>query len=174
MALFMRRSKPRARLTPLIDGGGHERGMRSGTLNVPAIVGFGEAAALAVERMDSDAARLGELRERLEKQLFTRLIGVSVNGHSTRRTPGTANLSFEGEIGRHLIESLEGVIVSNGSACTTANVEPSHVLSSMGLDYDAALGAVRFSLGRGTTEQQIDFAVEQVVDVVTKLRAASP
>jgi len=172
-ALYMRRSKPRTQLTPLIDGGGHERGMRSGTLNVPAIVGFGEAAALALERIESDAAHLGKLRKRLEKQLSTRLTGVTVNGHATRRTPGTTNLSFEGGIGQHLVESLEGVVVSNGSACTTANVEPSHVLSSMGLDYDAALGAVRFSLGRGTTRKEIDFAIEQVVDVVTRLRSAS-
>jgi cysteine desulfurase len=172
-ALYVRRRNPRVQLVPLADGGGHERGMRSGTLNVPGIVGFGLAAALAQQLMDVEAARLAALRDRLLDGLKTRVADLVVNGPMTARLPGNLNVSFPGVDGEALLVSLcEDIAVSSGAACTAA--EPSHVLKALGLKTELALASLRFGLGRWTSEQDVETAVTRVSDVVTRLRAMSP
>ena len=171
-ALYVRRK--RVRLTPQMDGGGHESGLRSGTLNVPAIVGFGEACALCAREMEDEAARAGRLRDRLKGLLENALEGVSVNGSMEQRLPGNLNVSFDGVDAETLILSMPEIALSTGSACTSATVEPSHVLRALGLSDDRAHSSVRFGLGRFTTEEEVDYAAGRVVESVRKLRALSP
>ena len=172
-ALYVRRKNPRVMLTALFDGGGHERGMRSGTLNVPGIVGFGAAARMARAQMDAEATRLSALRSRLLAGLRQRVDGLVVNGTMDARLPGNLNVSFPGIDGEALLVSLcEDLAVSSGAACTAA--EPSHVLRAIGRKTELALASLRFGLGRWTTEEEIDVAVNRVSDVVMRLRAMSP
>lgn len=160
--LYVRRKNPRVRLTAQIDGGGQERGMRSGTLNVPGIVGFGEAAGLAAEEMTRDMATIGRLRDRLEKSLL-QIEGTCLNGNSGKRLATVSNISFRDTSGKRLLETLvKDIAISSGSACSSASPEPSHVLKSMGLDDSLAYHAVRFSLGKYNTEEEIDFVIEKV------------
>ena len=172
-ALYVRRRPRRVALTALLDGGGHERGMRSGTLNVPGIVGFGAAAEIAGKALASESARLAALRDRLLKSLQSRVSDIVINGSMTSRLPGNLNVSFPGVDGEALLVSLcDDVAISSGAACTAA--EPSHVLKALGRRTDLALASLRFGLGRWTTEEEVDFAVERVAEVVTRLRAMSP
>ena len=172
-ALFVRRRNPRVSLVPLVEGGGHEQGMRSGTLNVPGIVGFGAAAAIARREMESESARLRTLRDRLLDGLRARVPDVIVNGSLANRLPGNLNVSFPGIDGEALLISLcDDVAISSGAACTAA--DPSHVLKALGHPTDLALASLRFGLGRWTTEDEVAFAVEQVSETVTRLKAMSP
>ena len=167
-ALYVRRKNPRVTLEPLVDGGGHERGMRSGTLNVPGIVGFGAAAALARDVMATEGVRLARLRDRLLVGLRSRLDGLTVNGSLGCRLPGNLNVSFAGIDGETLFVNLSDVAVSSGAACTAA--QPSHVLTALGRPTAEALASLRFGLGRTTSEADVDFAVGRVAEVVTRLR----
>jgi cysteine desulfurase len=173
-ALYVRRRQPHVRLEPLLDGGGHERGMRSGTLPVPLIVGFGVACDLCRDEMAAEAGRLTRLRERLRQGLQGQVAETFLNGHPTERLPNNLNLSFAHVHGEALLMGLRGVAVSSGSACTSANVEPSYVLKALGVDDELAHASLRFGLGRFTTEAEIDFAIEEVARVVARLRALSP
>ena len=168
-ALYVRR-RPRVRLEPLIDGGGQERGFRSGTLPTPLCVGLGEACAIALREMAEEAARLASLRDRLYEHLTTRLDGVVLNGDPTRRLPGNLNLSFERVNGEMLIEAMPEIAVSTGSACTSASVEPSYVLRALGLSDELAHASIRIGLGRDTTEAEVDEAVAIIAEAVTRLR----
>lgn len=172
-ALYVRRRNPRVTIAPMFDGGGHERGMRSGTLNVPGIVGFGAAATVARARLPEEGARLLQLRERLLRGLQAAVHDVIVNGSLETRLPGNLNVSFPGVDGEALLVSLsEDVAISSGAACTAA--EPSHVLKALGRRTDLALASLRFGLGRWTTAQEVDEVVARVGEVVTRLRAMSP
>jgi cysteine desulfurase len=173
-ALYVRGASPRVRLEPLFDGGGHERGMRSGTLPVPLIVGFGKACELAREERSAEAERLTRLRERLREGICGGLEEVSLNGHPTERLPGNLNLSFAYVDGNALLMGLRGVAVSSGSACTSADPEPSYVLRAMGVDDELAHASIRFGLGRFNTEEEVDHVIGEVVRVVKQLRAQSP
>ena len=170
-ALYMRRRSRNVGLVPQIDGGGHERGLRSGTLNVPGIVGFGRAAEIARAEMASEATRVGELRDRLLDGLEA-IDSVTVNGAISPRLPGNLNVSFAGIDGEALLVSLDDVAVSSGAACTQA--EPSHVLMALGLSKDRALASLRFGIGRSTTAAEVDYAAAKVADVVLRLRKLSP
>jgi len=172
-ALYVRR-RPRVRLTAQMDGGGHERGFRSGTLNVPGIVGMGRAAELAREERDGEAARVLGLRERLRKGLLAGLDLVSLNGSLEHRLPGNLNVSFAYVEGEALMMAIKDVAVSSGSACTSASLEPSYVLRAMGVTEDLAHSSIRFGLGRFTTEEEVDYTVRLVVEKVKKLRDMSP
>ncbi len=172
-ALYVRR-KPRVRLVAQMDGGGHERGFRSGTLNVPGIVGFGKAAALARAERDAEAARVLALRERLRQGLIAGLDLVTVNGSLAHRLPGNLNVSFAYVEGEALMMAIKDVAVSSGSACTSASLEPSYVLRAMGVADDLAHSSIRFGLGRFTTEEEIDWVTKLVVEKVKKLREMSP
>jgi cysteine desulfurase len=171
-ALFVRRKNPRVRLTAQFDGGGHERGFRSGTLNVPGIVGLGAACAVAREELAEEATRLSALRDKLEQSIARQVGAVFVNGEREHRLPGVTNLSFVEVDGDRLIAALSDLAVSSGSACTSASLEASYVLRAMGIADDLAHSAVRFSLGRSTTEEEVDYAVARVTEVVTRLRSA--
>jgi cysteine desulfurase len=173
-ALYVRRRAPRVRLEPLLDGGGHERGLRSGTLPVPSIVGFGVACALCRAEMAAEAGRLSALRERLRAGLQDRLEGVTLNGHPTERLPGNLNLSFGWIKGEALLMGLRDVALSSGSACTSASVEPSYVLRALGVDEELAHGSLRFGLGRFNTAEEVDHVSAEVARVVERLRALSP
>ena len=174
-ALYVRSKGPRVRLTPQIDGGGHERGMRSGTLNVPGIVGFGKACELCGQELESEAARLIALRTRLYEGLTTRLEEVHLNGHPTRRLPGNLNLSFAYVEGESFLMGLnQEVALSSGSACTSATLEPSHVLKALGIGEELAHASIRFGLGRFNTEEEVDYVIERVVEVTRRLRQLSP
>jgi cysteine desulfurase len=168
-ALFVRRNPP-VRLAPQIHGGGHERGMRSGTLATHQIVGMGEAARLARESMQAEHARVRSLRDRLWQRLSI-LDGVTVNGDFERRLPGHLNVSFAGVDGETLLNALDDVAVSSGSACTSATVEPSYVLRALGVPDDLAHASLRITLGRFTTVADVDYAAERIVEVVSRLRA---
>jgi len=170
-ALYVRMGQPRVRLVPQMDGGGHEKGRRSGTLNVPGIVGLGKACELAGRLMAEEATRLTALRERLRAELFVRLDHIHVNGHPTRRLPGSLNVSFDFVDGEALLMSLKDVAVSSGSACTSASMQASHVLRAMGLGDALAYASVRFGLGRGNTEEEVDYVCDRIVEEVTRLRA---
>ncbi|MBI5477212.1 MAG: IscS subfamily cysteine desulfurase [Deltaproteobacteria bacterium] len=172
-ALYVRR-KPRVRIAPLIDGGGHERGLRSGTLNVPGIVGFGAACALAQEEMAAEALRLGSLRERLRRHLQEHLPETYVNGSLEHRLPGNLNLSFAYVEGEAMMMALKDVAVSSGSACTSASLAPSSVHRSLRIGEELAHTSIRFGLGRFNTEEEIDYGAALVVDKVRKLRELSP
>jgi cysteine desulfurase len=172
-ALWVRR-KPRVRIDPIIDGGGHERGMRSGTLNVPGIVGFGQAAELARLEMADEAPRLLALRNRLLHGVEAGLKEVYVNGSLEHRLPGNLNISFAFVEGEGLMMALKDVAVSSGSACTSASLEPSYVLRALGVGEELAHTSIRFGLGRFNTEEEVDYVVKLVVDKVNKLRELSP
>ncbi|HEX7007731.1 MAG TPA: IscS subfamily cysteine desulfurase [Alphaproteobacteria bacterium] len=172
-ALYVRR-RPRARLEPIIDGGGQERGLRSGTLPTPLVVGLGEASAIAGREMAEEAERLLALRRRLYDGLTARLAGVTLNGDPERRVPGNLNLSFAGVEAEALMARLDDVAVSSGSACTSASVEPSYVLRAMGVPDALANASVRIGLGRFTTEADIDHAIARIAEVVEDLRRAGP
>ncbi|MFN7989607.1 MAG: aminotransferase class V-fold PLP-dependent enzyme [Thermoanaerobaculia bacterium] len=168
-ALFVR-ARPRVALAPIVHGGGHERGLRSGTLNVPGIVGFGVAARLARRESEVEGQRLAALRDRLDGAIRGALDGVTLNGHPVDRLPGNLSLSFAGVDGDRLIASLRDLAVSSGSACTTALAEPSHVLRVLGVPEALAKATIRFGLGRFTTQSEVDFAAETVVAAVRRLR----
>lgn len=168
--LYVRRKNPRVKLTPQMDGGGHERGMRSGTLNVPGIVGFGKACEICLQEMETESVKIARLRNKLESELL-KLEDVVVNGSTAHRLPNVTNISFGQADGNALMTGLnKSVAVSSGSACTSASPEPSHVLKALGLDDDRAHSSIRFSAGRGTTEEEIDYTIEQVLKTVKKLR----
>jgi cysteine desulfurase len=173
-ALYVRRRDPRVRLEPQMDGGGQERGLRSGTSNVPAIVGFGTACDLCRQEMTSEASRLTNLCDRLRRGIQDHLGDVTPNGHPTQRLPGNLNLSFAGVKGEALLMSLKDVAVSSGSACTTASLEPSYVLRALGLEDELAHGSIRFGLGRFNTEEEVDEVIRDVVRAVRYLRAINP
>jgi cysteine desulfurase len=172
-ALWVRR-KPRVRIDPIIDGGGHERGMRSGTLPVPLIVGFGKAAELAKDEMSAEALRLAALRDRLYRGITSKLPETYVNGSLERRLPGNLNVSFAFVEGESLLMALKDVAVSSGSACTSTSLEPSYVLHALGIGDDLAHTSIRFGIGRFNTEAEIDFVIDLVVKCVERLRALSP
>lgn len=172
-ALYVRRKNPRVKVTAQMDGGGHERGMRSGTLNVPGIVGLGKAAEIAMLDMEKDAVRLSALRDKLENALST-LEESYVNGNKESRLPHTTNISFKYVEGEGLMMAMKDLAVSSGSACTSASLEPSYVLKSLGLNDDLAHSSIRFGLGRFTTEEEVDHAIEITKTAVNKLRDMSP
>ncbi len=172
-ALYVRRRDPQVRLIPQLDGGGHERGMRSGTLAVPLIVGLGVATELAVRERTEEAARLLCLREQLHAGIAGRVPDICLNGHPVERLPGNLNLSFSYVDGEALMMAMRDVAVSSGAACTAANPEPSHVLLAMGRDEEMARASLRFGLGRFTTAEEIRFAIESVAGAVERLRAHS-
>jgi len=173
-ALYVRRRKPRVRLAAIIDGGGHERGMRSGTLNVSGIVGFGKAAELCQESMEEESVRLSNMRDKFKATLMESLDEVYVNGHETQRLPGNLNVSFPYVEGESLIMGLKDVAVSSGSACTSASLEPSDGLKAMGRGDELAHSSIRFGLGRFTTQEEVDFVAEKTVEVVNRMRDMSP
>jgi cysteine desulfurase len=173
-ALYVRRRSPRVLLAPLIDGGGHERGMRSGTLNVPGIVGFGKAAELCRLEMAADTERLKSLRERLNQKLHAGLDEIYINGSMEQRLPHNLNISFAYVEGESLLMGINDVAVSSGSACTSASLEPSYVLKALGAGDDLAHSSIRFGLGRWTTEEEVDYVAEKLITVVTRLREMSP
>jgi cysteine desulfurase len=169
-ALYVRRRDPQVRLEPLVDGGGHERGLRSGTVPVPLVVGLGLAAELAIRERDVEGRRLLELRERLHQGIAGRVSGTRLNGPPADRLPGNLNISFADVDGEALMMAMRDIAVSSGSACSSAEPEPSHVLLAMGLDEDMARASLRFGLGRFTTTDEIDFAIESVAAAVARLR----
>lgn len=173
-ALYVRRRNPRVRLAAQMDGGGHERGMRSGTLNVPGIVGFGEAARLCAEGMESESARLNTLRKRLYEGITSRIDETYLNGHPTQRLPGNLNLSFAYVEGESLLMGLKDVALSSGSACTSASLEPSYVLKALGVGDDLAHSSIRYGIGRFNTEEEVDFVADLTVHTVNRLREMSP
>lgn len=173
-ALYVRRSKPRVRLVAQMDGGGHERGMRSGTLNVPGIVGFGKAAEIMMKEGQEEGVRLLALRERLRKKLMTSLEEVYVNGSFEHRLPGNLNVSFAFVEGEAMMMAIKDVAVSSGSACTSASLEPSYVLRALGVGDELAHSSIRFGLGRYTTEEETDYVADLVIDKVRHLRNMSP
>src|SRR5881296_776488 len=173
-ALYVRRRNPRVLHAQIIDGGGHERGMRSGTLNVPGIVGFGKAAELCKDEMASDTARLQALRDRLNARLHSNLDELYINGSMEHRLPHNLNISFAYVEGESLLMGINDVAVSSGSACTSASLEPSYVLKALGAGDDLAHSSIRFGLGRWTTKEEVDYVADKLTSVVTKLRDMSP
>ena len=173
-ALYVRRRNPRVRLQAVQDGGGHERGMRSGTLNVTGIVGFGEACEICRDEMDTERERLLKLRQKLENELTSSMEMVVINGHKERRLPHVTNISFGFVEGESLIMGISDIACSSGSACTSASLEPSYVLKALGVNDEMAHSSLRLSLGRWTTEEEIDFAIEQIARTVEHLRSMSP
>jgi len=173
-ALYVRRKKPRVRLSPIMFGGGHERGMRSGTLNVTGIVGFAKSLELALGEMASEAERLTGLRQRLYERLSSELDYIFLNGHPTDRLPNNLNLSFGYVEGESLMMGVSELAVSSGSACTSASLEPSYVLRALGVGDDLAHSSIRFGMGRFTTVEEIDYAAEQIIAAVKRLREMSP
>ena len=173
-ALYVRRKNPRVQVAPIIDGGGHERGMRSGTLNVPSIVGFGKACELCEKEMAEESIRLRRLRDRLKEGIFAQLDEVYVNGSWTQRLPHNLNVSFAYVEGESLLMGINDVAVSSGSACTSATLEPSYVLKALGVGEDLAHTSIRFGLGRFNTEEEVDYVTGRVVETVNRLRELSP
>lgn len=173
-ALYVRSKNPRVRLSPIIDGGGHEGGLRSGTLNVPGIVGFGRACEIAREEMGAEGEHLTGLRERLKEGIVAKLDEVHLNGHPTKRLPGNLNLSFAYIEGESLLMGLKDVAVSTGSTCTSATLEPSHVLKAMGVKDELAHSSIRFGLGRFNTAEEVDYVAGRVAEEVARLRKLSP
>ncbi len=173
-ALYVRRSKPRVRVAAQMDGGGHEFGMRSGTLNVPGIVGFAKAAQIMIEEGKADSEKILRLRERLRQRLAKNLDEIFVNGAMDQRLPGNLNVSFAFVEGEALIMAIKDVAVSSGSACTSASLEPSYVLHAMGVGDDLAHSSIRFGLGRFTTDEEVDYVADLVTRKVQKLRDMSP
>ena len=173
-ALYVRRKDPRVEIAPLIDGGGHERGLRSGTLNVPGIVGFGKACEISQKEMAEEGERLGRLRDKLRRAITSQLDDTFLNGSMEHRLPNNLNLSFAGVEGDALLMGINDVAVSSGSACTTATLEPSHVLRALGVSEDLAHSSIRFGLGRFNTEDEVDYVAGRVVETVKRLRELSP
>ena len=173
-ALYVRAANPRVRVTPMLDGGGHERGMRSGTLNVPGIVALGTSCEVARREMGAEGERLTGLREHLRSGLFEQLEDVYINGDPVRRLPGNLNMSFAYIDGESLMMGLKEIAVSTGSACTSASLEPSHVLKALGVDDSLAHASIRFGLGRFNTAEEIDYTIGRVVEEVRRLRKISP
>jgi cysteine desulfurase len=173
-ALYVRRRNPRVLLAEQISGGGHERGMRSGTLNVPGIVGLGAAAALAKAEMATEATRLSAMRDRLNKKFHDNLDEIYINGSMEHRLPHNLNISFAYVEGESLLMGINDVAVSSGSACTSASLEPSYVLKALGAGDDLAHSSIRFGLGRWTTDEEVDYVVEKLTSVVRRLREMSP
>ena len=173
-ALYVRRRNPRVQISALNDGGGHERGMRSGTLNVPGIVGFGKACEIAGQEMAEEAARLQKMRDYLRNKLESALDYVEVNGSWQHRLPGNLNMSFVYVEGESLLMGINDVAVSSGSACTSATLEPSYVLKALGLGDDVAHSSIRFGLGRFNTQAEVDYVADKVIGIVKKLRELSP
>jgi cysteine desulfurase len=173
-ALYVRRRNPRVLLTAIIDGGGHERGMRSGTLNVPGIVGMGKAAELCAQEMEQESTRLRGLRDRLNARLHQGLDEIYINGSMEHRLPHNLNISFAYVEGESLLMGINDVAVSSGSACTSASLEPSYVLKALGAGDDLAHSSIRFGLGRWSTEDEVDYVADKLVSVVTRLREMSP
>ena len=173
-ALYVRRKGPRVQLSSQMDGGGHERGMRSGTLNVPGIVGLGEACAICQREMADEAKRLAAMRDRLKGLLEDALDETFINGTMEHRLPNNLNMSFAYVEGESLLMGINDVAVSSGSACTSATLEPSYVLKALGIGDDLAHTSIRFGLGRFNTEAEVDFVAGRVISVVRKLRELSP
>ncbi len=173
-ALYVRRKNPRVQLTAIIDGGGHERGMRSGTLNVPGIVGFGKACELCRLEMEEEAKRLGALRDRLKDRIMSRLDETFINGTMEHHLPNNINISFAYVEGESLLMGINDVAVSSGSACTSATLEPSYVLKALGVGEDLAHTSIRFGLGRFNTQEEVDYVADRVVETVNRLRELSP
>jgi cysteine desulfurase len=173
-ALYVRRKNPRVQLTAQMDGGGHERGMRSGTLNVAGIVGMGEACAICQAEMEDESARLAALRDRLKDRLYAGLDEIYINGSMEQRLPNNLNVSFAYVEGESLLMGIHDVAVSSGSACTSATLEPSYVLRALGVSEDLAHTSIRFGLGRFNTEEEVDYVAGRVIEVVKKLRELSP
>jgi cysteine desulfurase len=173
-ALYVRRRNPRVQISEQINGGGHERGMRSGTLNVPGIVGFGKACELAGAEMEEESKRLLALRDRLQKKLEAAIDYVHVNGSMEHHLPGNLNMSFVYVEGESLLMGINDIAVSSGSACTSATLEPSYVLKALGLGDDVAHSSIRFGLGRFNTEAEVDYVADKVINIVLKLRELSP
>ena len=172
-ALYVRRKNPSVQISAIIDGGGHERGMRSGTLNVPGIVGLGKACAIATEEMPHESCRLAGLRNRLKDRIMNRLDGCYINGSMEHRLPGNLNVSFAHVEGESLLMGINDVAVSSGSACTSAMIEPSYVLKALGTGDDLAHSSIRFGIGRFNTEAEVDYAADRVVETVQRLREIS-
>ncbi len=173
-ALYVRRRNPRVQIAAQIDGGGHERGMRSGTLNVPGIVGFGKACEIAAAELETESAYVRGLRDRLKEKIESSLDYVHVNGSWEHRLPGNLNMSFLYVEGESLLMGINDVAVSSGSACTSATLEPSYVLKALGLGDDVAHSSIRFGLGRFNTQAEVDYVAAKVIDIVQKLRELSP
>jgi len=173
-ALYVRRRNPRVLLTPIIDGGGHERGMRSGTLNVPGIAGFGKAAQIAREELDKEVAEMFRMRERLRATLERELDEVYINGDLEKRLPGNLNMSFAYVEGESLLMGIHDIAVSSGSACTSASLEPSYVLKALGVGEDLAHTSIRFGIGRFNTDEEVDYVANRVIETVRRLRELSP
>jgi len=173
-ALYVRRKNPRVQISAIIDGGGHERGMRSGTLNVPGIVGLGKACALAQEEMPQESCRLAGLRNRLRERITNRLDETYINGSMEHRLPGNLNISFAYVEGESLLMGINDVAVSSGSACTSATLEPSYVLKALGTGDDLAHSSIRFGIGRFNTEAEVDYVADRVIETVERLRELSP
>src|SRR5271169_6567754 len=173
-ALYVRRKDPRVEISAIIDGGGHERGMRSGTLNVPGIVGLGKACEICQKEMPEECNRLRGLRDKLKDAIMSRLDGTAVNGSMTHRLPNNLNLSFSGVEGDALLMGINDVAVSSGSACTSAMIEPSYVLRALGVSEDLSHSSIRFGLGRFNTEEEVDYVADRVVETVKRLRDLSP
>jgi cysteine desulfurase len=172
--LYVRRRNPRVLLTPIIDGGGHERGMRSGTLNVPGIAGFGKAAQIAREELDKEIAEMFRMRERLRLTLERELDEVYINGDLEKRLPGNLNMSFAYVEGESLLMGIHDIAVSSGSACTSASLEPSYVLKALGVGEDLAHTSIRFGIGRFNTDEEVDYVANRVIETVRRLRELSP
>jgi cysteine desulfurase len=173
-ALYVRRRNPRVQLTAQMDGGGHERGMRSGTLNVPGIVGLGEACAICMREMPEETKRMLFLRDKLQHKLLTQLDEAYINGTMEHHLPHNLNISFAYVEGESLLMGINDIAVSSGSACTSATLEPSYVLKALGAGDDLAHSSIRFGLGRFNTEEEVDYVADKVIDVVRKLRELSP
>jgi cysteine desulfurase len=173
-ALYVRRKNPRVQISAIIDGGGHERGMRSGTLNVPGIVGLGKACAIALEEMPQESCKLAGLRNRLKDSIMSRLDEVYINGTMEHRLPGNLNISFAYVEGESLLMGINDIAVSSGSACTSATLEPSYVLKALGTGDDLAHSSIRFGIGRFNTQAEVDYVADRVVETVSRLRELSP
>ncbi|MBV9670769.1 MAG: IscS subfamily cysteine desulfurase [Acidobacteriales bacterium] len=173
-AMYVRRKNPRVQVSAIIDGGGHERGMRSGTLNVPGIVGLGKACAICMEEMPQESCRLAGLRNQLRDNIMGRLDEVYINGSMEHRLPANLNISFAYVEGESLLMGINDIAVSSGSACTSATLEPSYVLKALGTGDDLAHSSIRFGIGRFNTEAEVDYVADRVVETVTRLRELSP
>src|SRR5436309_9125537 len=173
-ALYVRRKGPRVRIAPIIDGGGHERGMRSGTLPVPLIVGLGQAAELCEQEMAAESVRLATMRDRLQAGIMNTLDEVYLNGHPTQRLPHNLNISFAYVEGESLLMGVKEIALSSGSACTSATLEPSYVLRALGVGSDLAHSSIRFGLGRFNTDDEVEYTTKRIIETVTRLREMSP
>jgi cysteine desulfurase len=173
-ALYVRKKAPRVRIAPMMDGGGHERGMRSGTLPVPLIVGFGKACELCEKEMETEGKRLAAMRDRLQATIMNGLEAVYLNGHEIERLPHNLNISFAYVEGESLLMGVKEIALSSGSACTSATLEPSYVLRALGVGSDLAHSSIRFGLGRFTTDEEVDYTAKRIIETVTRLREMSP